>query len=76
MTISAHPPPTDRGLWLADAAWRALAHPDSIDLPHSHKWLLADAAFGAPLCPEAARRVEIIAEDVLSYDAAGDFNVL
>jgi hypothetical protein len=67
------PQSTDRGAWLANVAWRALAHTDSISLPHSHKRLLADAAFETPLCCEAARRVEIIAEDVLgAVDPLGD----
>ncbi len=73
---SLHNLQTDRVAYLSDVAWRALAHSGSFTLPHSHKKLLAVAAFGdPPLCRAAAATVENIAEDVLDqpddYDLDG-----
>ncbi len=63
---------------MADLAWTALAHPDSAGLTYACRRLLGDAAFGHPLCADAARTVMRIARDMLdeAEATAGNRNAL
>ena len=78
MIVLAKFKPTPKvGAALADAisnlAWQLLAHPGSADLPYSCRRLLGDAAFGVPLCRDAARTIiEIGREIAASRDQALD----